>query len=132
MAEMKIDAMERFNNLPEREQKLTLARAWIMTNDHFLFPLEGETDLNHHARILTVYAAMYHASLTSRVEALETKLQEAVALGYAQALEWDRYWKAAGVSDGNISVDEAIELFQSIKGELHSLRQMVEGEKHGK
>ena len=66
-----MDVMEVFQKLPEREQKLVLARAWILKNDHFLLPLDGESDFNHHARILMTYAFQYNYDLTIRLAKAE-------------------------------------------------------------
>lgn len=65
-----MNAFEKFKTLPEREQKKVLARAWIMANDDFLFPLKDESPFEHHARILTVYASQYADGLSEAVREL--------------------------------------------------------------
>ena len=37
------------------------------------------------------------------------------------AHEWDRYWRAAGVGDGSISVDDAIACWQALESRVQEL-----------
>lgn len=46
------------------------------------------------------------------------RLEEVYALGKKQADEFDRYWKAAGVLDASVSVDDAIARYQALTADL--------------
>lgn len=50
---------------------------------------------------------------------------KAVEIGKHQAEEWDRYWTAVGIGTADISVDDAITLWQEREKELADYRAMA-------
>lgn len=55
----------------QRQDRIDRAIKWIQDNDHFLFPLKGESALNHHARILMAYSYFENDLVRNAVEPID-------------------------------------------------------------
>lgn len=76
----------KFSEIPDRERRMNIARSWIVDNDHFLFPLDGEDEMNHHARILVAYSFFENESLLAKVKLYEALLAK---LGYMHEMLYE-------------------------------------------
>ena len=63
---------------------------------------------------------------SQEIAGLRAALAESLRIGEKQALEWDRFWEAMGVRSKDISVDQAIEKYQSIVTENAELRKQLD------
>lgn len=80
---------------------------------------------------LLMEAAWNAAEASQNAGPLEDELEaiaaKAVALGKAQAEEWDRFWKAIDCHSDDISVDDAIEKWKGVEAENERLMGIAEG-----
>lgn len=83
---MSEESIENYNKqvtdywLKSADPRYLPAVKWIIENDHFLFPLDGENAINHHARILTAYAFQTEsaeiADLKAKLDAVRDRLRD--------------------------------------------------------
>lgn len=86
--------------------------------------LSGRDGLLHDAITAALTAERERAEQAERERAEALGIaEEAVAIGTAQATEYDRFWSALGVCDEAISVDDAVVVAHALVAERDTLRQ---------